>query len=133
MFINGPFNKSTGSAIVAEANLRWGDFLFQKIVVTVLAVFLSFWSWLPDIIWVFTNLKDSTAPWVFLMPFLLVNSTWECLIIDLTFFFWNHLFLCVYQWCGFSRYKFFHFWSQCLADIVVLMCSISIIYSILLV
>ena len=44
-------------------------FCSKKIVVTVLAVFLSFWSWLPDIIWVFTNLKDSTAFWVFLMPF----------------------------------------------------------------
>ena len=44
-------------------------FCSKKIVVTVLAVFLSFWSWLPDIIWVFTNLKDSTAFLVFLMPF----------------------------------------------------------------
>ena len=30
MFIVGPFNKSSGSAIVAEANLRCGDFLFEK-------------------------------------------------------------------------------------------------------
>ena len=44
MFIVVPFISSAGSAIVAEASLRCGDFLSEKIVVTVLAVFLSFWS-----------------------------------------------------------------------------------------
>ena len=41
MFIVVPFNSSTGLAIVAEANLRCGDFLSKK-VVTVLAVFIIF-------------------------------------------------------------------------------------------
>ena len=43
--------------------------------------------------------------------FLLVNGTCENLVFDFSFFLRNHVFLCVYHWCGFSRYKFFHFWS----------------------
>ena len=42
LFIVVPFSSSTGLAIVAEANLRCGDFLSEKFV-TLLAVFLSFW------------------------------------------------------------------------------------------
>ena len=37
-----PFISSTGLAIVAEANLRCGHFLSEKVVVTVLAVFFLF-------------------------------------------------------------------------------------------
>ena len=44
MFIDDPIIDSTDLAIVAEADLRCGDFLSEKVVVTVLAVFLSFWS-----------------------------------------------------------------------------------------
>ena len=60
MFIVVWFIRSPGSAIVAEANLRCCDFSSEKIVVTVLAVF-SFWSWLPDVPWVFINLNNSAA------------------------------------------------------------------------
>ena len=60
MFIVVWFIRSPGSAIVAEANLRCGDFSSEKIVVTVLAVF-SFLSWLPDVPWVFINLNNSAA------------------------------------------------------------------------
>ena len=42
MFFVVPFIDSTGLAIVAEADLRCGDFLSEKVFVTVLAVFLSF-------------------------------------------------------------------------------------------
>ena len=42
-----------------RGDLRCGDFCPKKIVVTVLAVFLSFWYWLPDITWVFIKLKDN--------------------------------------------------------------------------
>ena len=42
MFIVAPFIDSTDLAIVAEADLRCGDFLSGKVVVTVLAVSLSF-------------------------------------------------------------------------------------------
>ena len=44
MFIVFPLISSTGLAIVAVANLRCGGFCKKKVVVTVLAVFLSFWS-----------------------------------------------------------------------------------------
>ena len=43
MFIVVPFISSTGLVVVAEANLRCGDFFSEKDVVTVLAVSLSFW------------------------------------------------------------------------------------------
>ena len=100
----------------------WWFFVRKKIVVTVLAVCLSFWSWLPDITWVYINLKDRAAFLGLIMHCLLVDDTCEFLVFDFSFF-WNHVSLCVYQWCGFSRYKFFHFWSQCLADIIILLCS----------
>ena len=44
MFIVVPFIRSTALVVVAQANLRCGDSLSEKVVVTVLAVFLSFWS-----------------------------------------------------------------------------------------
>ena len=127
VFIDVRFIRSPGLAIVAEANLRCGDFLSGK-VVTVLAVF-SFWSWLTDIPWVFINFKDSAAFLGLIMHCSLVIGSWECLIFDFSFFLWNHVILCVYQWCGFSRYKFFLFWSQCLVDIIFSMCSFLFFYS----
>ena len=42
MFLVVSFVKFTGKAVDAEANLRCGDFLFERNVVTLLAVFLSF-------------------------------------------------------------------------------------------
>ena len=42
VFIIVSFVKSTRKAIVAEANLLCGDFLFEKNVVTLLAVFFFF-------------------------------------------------------------------------------------------
>ena len=42
MFIVVRFIRSIGLVVVAEANLRCGDFLSERVVVTVLAVFLSF-------------------------------------------------------------------------------------------
>ena len=42
MFNIVSFVESTRKAIVAEANLRCDDFLFEKNVVTLLAVFLYF-------------------------------------------------------------------------------------------
>ena len=85
MFIVVRLIKSPGLAIVAEANLRCGDFLSEKVVVTVLAVF-SFWSWLPDIPWVFINLKTALPFLGLIMLCLLVNGTWECLVLDFSFF-----------------------------------------------
>ena len=44
MFIVVPFISSTGLVVVSEANLRCGGICPKKVVVTVLAIFLSFWS-----------------------------------------------------------------------------------------
>ena len=44
VFIVVRFIRSPGLAIVAEGNLPCGEFLSEKVVVTVLAVFFSFWS-----------------------------------------------------------------------------------------
>ena len=110
-FIIVPFIRYIAFVVVAEANLRCGDSLSEKVFVTVLAVFLSFWSWLPHIPWVFINLKDSAAFLGLIMHCLFVIGTWKRLVFDFSFFLWNHVILCVYQWCGFSRYKWFHFWS----------------------
>ena len=101
----------------------WWFFVRKKIVVTVLAVFLSFCSWLSVITWVFKNLKKWAAFLWSIMHCLLVIGTWECLIFDFSFYSVESWLLCVYQWCGFSRYKFFHFWSQCLADMIILIWS----------
>ena len=87
----------------SEFALWW--FFVRKSGVTVLAVF-SFWSWLPDIPLVFINLKDSAAFLGLKMHFFLVIGTWECFLFNFSFFLWNHVIWCVYQWCGFSRYKF---------------------------
>ena len=76
---------STSLVIAAEANLRCGDFLSEKNVLTVLPVFLSFWSWLPDIPWVFRNLKGA-AFLRLIRHCLLVNGTWECLVFDFNLF-----------------------------------------------
>ena len=68
----------------SEFALWW--FFVRKNVVTVLAVFLSFWSLLPDITWVFINLKERADFLWSIMYCLLVNSTWECLLFDFSFF-----------------------------------------------
>ena len=80
----------------------------------------------------FSQIERQSCLFGLIMPCLLVNGTWECLIVVFSFFCGIMFFLCVYQWCGFSRYKFFHFWSQSLADIIILMCSFWFIKSILL-
>ena len=70
MFIVIPFINSTGLVIVAEANLRCGDFLSEegchKLVVST-----TFWSWLLNVSSVLTSLNftatilcDVNALWV---------------------------------------------------------------------
>ena len=58
MFIVVPFIKSTGLAIVAEANLRCGDLLSEKSCHK-LVVFTSFWSRLLNVSSVLTTKKYS--------------------------------------------------------------------------
>ena len=85
MFIVVRFIWSPGLAIAAEANLRCGGFLSEKVVVTLWA-FFSFWSWLPDFPWVFISLKDSAAFLGFIMHFLIVIGTWDCFFYFSFFF-----------------------------------------------
>ena len=109
---------------IAEADLRCGEFLSEK------------------------NCRHSTGSFSF---FLVLTTRYplsfykfekqSCLFdVDNAFFicwcylvvlnFWFQffsvepcLFMC--QWCGFSRYKFFHFWSQCLAEVFPLLITVS--------
>ena len=53
-----PFINSTGLAIVAEAELRCGDFLSEKNCHK-LVVSTSFWSWLLNNFSVLTSLKHT--------------------------------------------------------------------------
>ena len=69
-------------------------FLSEKVVVTVLAVFLSFWSWLPDIP-CFHKFERQSCLFGLIMHFLPVDCTWECLIIDFIFFLESCLFMCL--------------------------------------
>ena len=72
MFIVVPFINSTGLAIVAEADLRCGDFLSEKNFRHKLVVSTSFWSWLLNVSSVLTSLKyTATSFWI-------VNALWVC-------------------------------------------------------
>ena len=72
MFIDVPFINSTGLAIVAEANLRSGEFLSENNCRHKLVVFISLWYWLLNFSSVLTSLKDTaTIFWV-------VNAFWIC-------------------------------------------------------
>ena len=52
-----PFLNSTGLAIVAESDLRCGDFFPEKICRYKLVVSTSFWSWLLNVSSVLTTKK----------------------------------------------------------------------------
>ena len=110
MFIFAPFISSTGLVVVAEASLRCGGFLSEKscrhsagsfsfFLVLTNQTFLEFWQ-----------------IWKTELPFWVDNALFTCwwylgvLSFWFQFFLWNRV-LCAYQWCSFSRYKFFHFWS----------------------
>ena len=123
VLIDVPFINSTGLAIVPEADLRCGDFLSEKIY-RHSAGSLSFFLVLttrPSLS--FHKIERQSCLIVMRMHFLLVNSTCECLVFDFSFILWNHVFLRAYQLFCCSRYKFFHLWSQCLADIIILLWS----------
>ena len=73
MFNVVPFINSTGLAIVAEAELRCGEFSSEKIFRYKLVVSTSFWYWLLSVSSVFSfYLKYiATLFWV-------VNALWIC-------------------------------------------------------
>ena len=70
MFVVVPILNSTGLAIIAEVDLRCGDFLSEKICSHKLVVSISFWSWLLNGSSVLTSLKNAAL----LISF--VNTLW---------------------------------------------------------
>ena len=72
MFINIPFLNSTELAIVAQVELRCGDFLSEKSCRYKLVVSTSFWSRLLNVSSVLTSLKYAA------LLFWFVNAFWVC-------------------------------------------------------
>ena len=72
MFFVAPFIDSTDLAIVAEADLRCGDFLSEKSCRHKLVVSTSFWSWLLNASSVWTSLNYAA------LLFWFVNALWVC-------------------------------------------------------
>ena len=72
MFIVVPFINYPGLAIVAEADLRCGDFLSEESCRHKLVVSTSFWSWLLNVSSVLTSLKYAA------LLFWFVNALWVC-------------------------------------------------------
>ena len=72
MFIIVPIINSTGLAIVAEADLRCGEFLAEERHRHKLVVSTSFWSWLLNVSSILTSFKyTATFAWV-------VNALYVC-------------------------------------------------------
>ena len=109
MLIVVPFISSTVLAIVAEANMRCGDFLSEKSFRHKLIVSTSFWSWLLNASSVLTSLKIPA------LLFWFVNALWVCWLIMgvLGFGFWYLCFRKTSFLCSslmrFLWYKFFSF------------------------
>ena len=95
MLIVVPFTSFSWLVVVAEAKLRCGGFFSKKVVVTVIAVFHSFCSWLPDLPWVSISLTDRASFLGLIMHCFLVNATQECLIFDFSFSVEPCLFMCL--------------------------------------
>ena len=76
MFIVATFIDSTDLAILAEAELRCGDFLSEKSCRHKLVVSTGFWSWLLNLSSVFTSLKNTAT--IFLKFFRVFNALWVC-------------------------------------------------------
>ena len=72
VFIVVPFINSTGLAIVAEADLRCGEFSSEKSCRHKLVVSTSFWHWLLNDSSVFISLKCTATLFWF------VNALWIC-------------------------------------------------------
>ena len=77
MFIIVPFISSTGLAIIAEADLRCGDFLSEESCRHKLVVSTSFWSWLLNVSSVLTSLKYTSIFFELLLRCVLADSSWE--------------------------------------------------------
>ena len=97
MFIVVPFISSTEIAIVAEADLRCGDFLSEESCRHKLVVSTTFWSWLLNVSSILTSLKY-TATFFFglLMRCMFADSSLEFSVFDFG--------LCVSEICLFFVY-----------------------------
>ena len=131
MFIVVPFINSTGLAIVAEADLRCGDFLSEESCRHKLVVSTSFWSWLLNVSSVLTSLKyaallfwfvnalwvwwPSCDFWAFVFGFyaseichFLCLSLMRCFVVQIFFIFQDTVWLVKLSWyvhcCSFQQF-----------------------------
>ena len=130
MFIIVPLIRSTGLAIVAEANLRFGVFCPKKLSSQCWNFFflfgLGFQTFLE-----FSQDWKSGCLFGLIMHCSLGNGTWECLVFDFNFFcgivsFYVPINDAVFLVTSFSIF------DQCLADVIFLLCSFLFICSVLL-
>ena len=92
MFIIVPFISSTGLAIVAEADLRFGDFLSDKSCRHKFVVSTSFWSWLLNVSSVLTSLKYTATFFGVLVRCGFAEISWSTKISILVFIFLKYVF-----------------------------------------
>ena len=78
MFNFVSFISSTRLSIVAEADLRCGDFLPEESCRHKLVVSTSFWSWLLNVSSVLRSLKYTATFFGLLMRCGFADSSWEC-------------------------------------------------------
>ena len=97
MFLVVPFINSTGLAIVAEANLRCGDFLSKKSCRHTLVVSTRFWSWLLNVFSfdIFELYSDAFLGFYCIEKMLKAHESTRFSILDLMFP--KNVILCVFS------------------------------------
>ena len=97
MFIDVPFISSTGLAIVAEANLRCGDCLYEKSCRHCTGSFSFFLVLTTRHGLSFYKIERQSCLFVVKNAFVTCRLYLGLLFFISVFFLWNHGFLCVYQ------------------------------------
>ena len=118
-------------AIVAEANLRCGGFLSAKRCRHSAGNFSFFLVLTTRHSLSFHKFKRQSCLFGLIMHCSLVNGTWECLVFDFSFFCGIVSFYVPISDAVFLVTSFFIF-DQCLADVIILLCSFLFICSVLL-
>ena len=113
MFIFILFISSTGLAIVAEADLLFGNFLSEKNCRHKLVVSTSFWSWLLNVSSVLSSLKYTATFFGLLMRCGVHGST---RFLILVFIFLKYVFFVFVLDAIFCGTIFFHFSGHCVAS-----------------
>ena len=109
MFIVAPFIDSTEIAIIAEADLRCGDFLSEKNCRHKFVVSTSFWHWLLNFSSVLTSLKyTATLLWI-VNAFEYADVSWEFWVLILVFVFLKYDFFVFILFAIFCGTNFFIF------------------------